>query len=117
MNLNLLVPTVTPTTSNLKALRLTLYQKMKAGGGRERHTHTEREREREREKFISAIHKSAQTVYGPPQSPTRSLEVSGSLTDPLTPLYRGRAGIIPFQYSQGLPFPWERDVARRMRNA
>jgi hypothetical protein len=38
----------------------------------------------------------------PPQSPTRSVEVSGSQTDPLTPWYNGRAGIIPFQYSPGL---------------
>ena len=35
-------------------------------------------------------------------TPTRSLEVSGSQTDPLTPWYNGRAGIIPFQYSPGL---------------
>ena len=41
-------------------------------------------------------------VSGPPQSPTRSVEVSGSQTDPLTPWYNGRAGIIPFQYSPGL---------------
>ena len=33
---------------------------------------------------LSATHKRAQTqtVSGPPQSPTRSLEVSGSQTDP-----------------------------------
>jgi hypothetical protein len=42
---------------------------------------------------LSATHKRAQTVSGPPQSPTRSLEVSGSQTDPMTPWYNGRAGI------------------------
>jgi len=51
---------------------------------------------------LSATHERAQTVSGPPQSPTRSLEVSGSQTDPLTPCYNGRAGIIPFRYSPGL---------------
>ena len=35
---------------------------------------------------LSATHKRAQTVSGPPQSPIRSLEVSGSQTDLLTPL-------------------------------
>jgi hypothetical protein len=33
---------------------------------------------------LLATHKRAQTVSGPPQSPTRSLEVSGSQTDLLT---------------------------------
>ena len=44
---------------------------------------------------LSATHKRAQTVSGPPQSLTRSNEVSGSQTDPLTPWYNGRAGIMP----------------------
>jgi len=48
---------------------------------------------------LSATHKRAQTVAGPPQSLTRSLEVSGSPTDFLTPWYNGRAGTNPFQYS------------------
>ena len=48
---------------------------------------------------LSATHKRAQTVSGPPQSPTRSLEVSGSQTDLLTPWYKGLAEIIPFRYS------------------
>ncbi len=38
---------------------------------------------------LSATHKRAQTVSGPPQSPNRSLEGSGSQTDPLTPWYNG----------------------------
>ena len=38
---------------------------------------------------LSATHKRAQTVSGPPQSPTCSLEVSGSQTDLLTPSYAG----------------------------
>jgi hypothetical protein len=44
---------------------------------------------------LSATHKRAQTVPGPPESPTRSLEDSGSQTDLLSPWYNGRAGIIP----------------------
>ena len=40
----------------------------------------------------SATHKRDQTVAGPPQSPTRSLEGSGSQTDPQLPWYNGRAG-------------------------
>ena len=51
---------------------------------------------------LAATHKRAQTVSGPPQSPTRSLEGSRSQTDPLTPWYNGRAGIIPFRYSPDL---------------
>ncbi len=47
-------------------------------------------------------HTRAQTVSGPPQSPTRSLEGLGSQTDPPTPWYNGRAGIIHFRYSPGL---------------
>jgi hypothetical protein len=61
-------------------------------------------------------HKGAQTAIGPSQSPSRSLEtarpvgrasaldlcpgakVSGSQTDLLTPLYDGRAKIIPFRH-------------------
>ena len=42
------------------------------------------------------------TVAGTQQSPTRSLEGSGSQPDPLTPWYNGRAGIIPFRYSPDL---------------
>jgi hypothetical protein len=38
---------------------------------------------------LSTTHKRAQTASGPPQSPTRSLEVSGFQTDPLTPWYNG----------------------------
>ncbi len=34
---------------------------------------------------LAATHKRAQTVSGPPQSPNRSLEISGSQTDLLTP--------------------------------
>jgi len=48
---------------------------------------------------LSATHKRAQTVSGPPQSPTRSLEVSGFQTNLLNPWYKVRAEIIPFQYS------------------
>ena len=44
---------------------------------------------------VSATHKRDQTVAGPPQSPTRSLEGSGSQTDPPPP----RAGTIAFLYS------------------
>ena len=51
---------------------------------------------------VSATHKRDQTVAGPPQSPTRSVEGSGSQTDPQPPWYNGRAGIIPFQYSPDL---------------
>ena len=51
---------------------------------------------------LSATHKRAQTVSDPPQSPTRSLEGSGSQTDPLTPWYNVRARIIPFRYSPDL---------------
>ena len=45
---------------------------------------------------LSATHKGAQTVSGPPQSPTRSLEGSGSQTDPLTPLVQRAARDHPF---------------------
>jgi hypothetical protein len=51
---------------------------------------------------FSATHKRTETVSGPPQSQTRSLEGSGSQTDPLTPWYNVRAGIIPFRYSPHL---------------
>jgi hypothetical protein len=47
------------------------------------------------------ILKRAQIVSGPPQSPTRSLEVSGSQTDHLTPWYNGRAGITLSRMRQG----------------
>jgi hypothetical protein len=49
---------------------------------------------------VSATHKRDQTVAGPPQSPTRSFEGSGSQTDPQPPWYNGRAGIIPFERNQ-----------------
>ena len=51
---------------------------------------------------LLATHKRAEAVSGPPQSPTRSLKVSGSQTDLLTPWCNERAGIIRFQYSPGL---------------
>jgi hypothetical protein len=44
---------------------------------------------------LAAKQKRAQTASGPPQSPIRSLEISGSQTDLLTPWYKGRAEIIP----------------------
>jgi hypothetical protein len=60
---------------------------------------------------VSATHKRNQTVAGPPQSPTRSFEGSGSQTDPQPTWYNGRAGIMIFAA------PWrERDIARRVRH-
>jgi hypothetical protein len=44
---------------------------------------------------LAAKQKRTQTASGPPQSPIRSLEISGSQTDLLTPWYKGRAEIIP----------------------
>jgi len=49
---------------------------------------------------LAATHKRVQTVSGPPQSPIRSLEVSLSQTDLLTPWHDGRAEIIPFRYTE-----------------
>ena len=51
---------------------------------------------------VSATHKRDQTVAGPPQSPPRSFEGSGSQTDPQPPWYNRRAGIIPFRCSPDL---------------
>ena len=41
---------------------------------------------------LSATHKKAQTVFGPPQSPPRSLEGSGSKPISLTPGTKGETG-------------------------
>jgi hypothetical protein len=66
---------------------------------------------------VSATHKRDQTVAGPPQSPTRSFEGSGSQTAPQPPCplvqWAGRDHPLPIFAGS----PWrERDLARRVRH-